>query len=145
MSNFFLSPAEHPTGQDDFDLKLTKATSGLVYISETDAPLKPFRIALAQASDIAGTIREYAGIPETASTAIASFDDLFARLTRKHEGANEISIRLAERFAELRDTLKAELSDLTVLRFGTIRIRIFVAGRSSDRSIRGFETESVET
>lgn len=145
MGNIFFTSTTGRTEPDDFVERLRNVTRDLVYISETDAPLKPFRIVGAVGSDIAQEVNSFADIPAGTHSECASFEDLFARLTRKYDGADDETNRRADRFRGLYELLRAELSDLTVLRFGRIRIRIFVAGRTREGAIAGFETESVET
>lgn len=145
MGNIFSNLSTDRSESDGFFEALRNATRDLVYVSETDAPLKAFRIDEVVGSDIAQNVIVFAKIPAGTFSESVSFEDLFDRLTRRYDGAGEEFVRRAARFRDLRDLLRSELSDLTVLRFGRIRIRIFVAGRTPEGAIAGFETESVET
>jgi len=55
------------------------------------------------------------------------------------------SIARAQRFAALRDALTSRLTELKVIRFGTVNISTFIVGRTSDGALAGLLTGQVET
>jgi len=73
------------------------------------------------------------------------FDDFFARLTRTEDWHTPIQKRTAKKFRLLKNLLRANLRDVCVLRFGKIRIDIFVTGLDENGDLAGIRTRAVET
>jgi hypothetical protein len=110
---------------------LQKATRGLLYPSETDAPIEPF--VWEAAKNTAATVRRLAGQPAGAKPKALSLDDFFVDLTEE------------EPFARLRQTLEDNLKDVRVYRFGTTDATYYVVGTDADGRLAGVKTEATET
>lgn len=119
--------------QDELQ-ELKKASEGLLYPSETDAPFEPFRWGGgggdSARDQVAGHARKKQKIEEVA------VDDFFAEL----EGSED-----AERFRQLRKALESQLAGLKVFRVGSIRVDIYLIGKTRGGEWGGLHTISVET
>jgi len=115
---------------------LAQATSDLLYPSETDAPVEPYRFG-----DEAPTPRTLLGALELApDTPVeeASASSFFEGLV---EGDDES----AARFRELQAILDRELTDLRSYRAGKVDIDAIVLGRDASGAWIGVRTKIVET
>lgn len=142
--NFSKKTRSRKKFRDTQPFSLKEACEGLVLISETDAPIIPFTgpqaenispVSAASASSI-----EYREPVEAISAA-----EFFDRLTAEKEWFGEKEKKMALRFRRLQSLMEEQLKDLTVYRFGTIRIDIVVAGIGSGSRITGVKTYAVET
>ncbi|QOV89193.1 nuclease A inhibitor family protein [Humisphaera borealis] len=111
---------------------LAAAVEGLLYPSETDAPLIPFRWKRGKRSAVESAI---ANSKERSPVETIPFDTFFEPLLRSTD---------AERFATLKRLLQDRLQDLAVVRVGSPRVTIYVIGRQG-HYWAGVWTESVET
>ncbi|CAN5439850.1 nuclease A inhibitor family protein [soil metagenome] len=120
------------------------ACEGLIYVSETDAPVDAFR---GTAADVVtrNVIIQQTGRKEECPIEEVSFDDFFARLTADKDwfGKNEKAI--AKKFLELRVILEENLRDRKVFRLGKIQIDIYAVGVDKDGCLMGVKTKAVET
>lgn len=129
---------------DSFLNALEKATDALFYISETDAEIVPF-IGREVDSVTTEAIVELAGADADSPVEVMSADGFFERLTAEKDWFGEREKQRAGRFAELYEILKTELTELTAVRIGRIRIDIIVAGRDHNGRLAGIRTRAVET
>jgi hypothetical protein len=118
--------------QDILDA-LKQACDGLLYPSETDAPLEPF--CWAAANSIARDV-VVARHPKATPMQEISLQAFFGEL----EGSED-----AGRFAGLRRLLESRLTDVRVYRLGTIRVDVYLVGRAPSGNFCGVYTVSVET
>lgn len=113
---------------------LAKASEGLLYPSETDAPFEPFRwpatgseLSPAQVARLAhkkGTVEE---VPAA---------DFFAELTSGDDG---------DRFQALQAAICESLTHICVFRIGKTKIHIYLVGQDKQGDWVGLHTVSVET
>ena len=136
MTTFFASDEKN---SGSLARKLEEACSGLIYISETDAPIVPFFQAKGEGGLSQGTFGDSSAVEQ------ASFSEFFERLTTDRDWYGEAEKKTAKRFAELQKLLEEELRDLKVLRVGTVQIDIYVIGTDADGNTVGFQTKAVET
>lgn len=129
---------------DPFLESIGKACEGLVYVSETDSAVLPFKVSTA-GPDVAKTILEHAGMDSNAPVDVVSFDAFFDRLTVEKDWHGEREKKRAKKFLELEKLLKEYLRDLKVYRLGKIRIGIYAAGIDRNGCLAGIRTEAVET
>lgn len=123
---------------------LRKHSEGLVYVSETDAPVKviePFPTA----GDFNAEICRLNGIESDQPVVEQDFSELFNRLCSRQDWHSPEQAARAERFLKIRQLLEDNLEDIKVMRFGRIRIHIFVFGTSVDGAVAGVKTFAVET
>lgn len=115
--------------------ELSKASAGLEYPSESDAPFEPFRwdaaggSAQQQVAAHALKRRKICEIP---------VDGFFGAL----EGSED-----AERFQQLRGVLEKRLKGLKVFRVGEgeVKVDIYLIGQTPSGAWAGLHTTSVET
>jgi hypothetical protein len=69
----------------------------------------------------------------------------FNSLTANVDPNDPVSVANGQKFAALKKTLDANLTDLKVYRFGTISISTFVVGRTKSGELAGLLTGQVET
>lgn len=124
--------------------EISAAVDGLVYISETDAPIFPFtgRQSIGEKKDV--LLAEIGLDPDT-EVEERGFDEMFARFVTIKEWFNDRQREDAVRFQMLKTLLEENLTDLTVFKIGTIRREIFFVGVDSDGRLTGIRTTAVET
>ncbi|HVF46677.1 MAG TPA: nuclease A inhibitor family protein, partial [Pyrinomonadaceae bacterium] len=74
-----------------------------------------------------------------------SLEEFFNRLTKKREWFGPAEIAMADKFARLQSLLQENLIDLKMVRTGTVRVTIVIAGRDAEGRLMGIRTEAVET
>lgn len=124
---------------------LKQAAEGLLFPSETDAPLEPFFWPQENNSPLnADMVTSLAGVAADIpikSTKLATF---FRPATKAEEWHNEEERAQAARFQELVKTLKDTLDDVNVFRVGETRIDVYVVGKV-EGGYAGLKTLVVET
>lgn len=110
---------------------LTRASDGLLYPSETDAPFEPF--VWEETKNTATAVRRQAGLSRTAKCQQVSLDDFFGDLLEEKE------------FQALRAAIESTLSDVKVYRCGSIEVTYFVVGTEKEGRLAGLKTTAVET
>ncbi len=141
MANFF---TENSLSSEDFFEALKTACEGLIYISETDAPITPVSGPEAKAVT-ASLILEYIAKDGDPPVEEKNFDEFFDRLTAVQDWHGDREKEKTKKFLELRQLLEENLGDLKVFRIGRVRIDILVAGLDSGRRLAGIRTTAVET
>ena len=141
MKNFFHENCAAST--ELFD-RIAAVCEGLIYVSETDAPVTAFA-----AKDTAEITREAilheSGRDANEPIEMIGFDDLFARLTAIKDWFGERETKRASAYVELKELLEASLTELKVIRIGAIRVSIFVVGKDNNGCVMGVTTTAVET
>jgi Nuclease A inhibitor-like protein len=132
--------------KNDGDLfsRLKTACEGLVYISETDAPLLAFSGPATDAVT-ADTILQQAGLPAETPVEERQFAEFFARLTAINDWYDDERKACAKRFLDLQKLLEENLRELKVFKVGRIQLDIFVVGIDKDGCLTGVTTRAVET
>lgn len=129
-------PIDHAT--KIFVEQLRTACLGIVFVSETDAPVEP--VAFRDRDELRRSMKSDAREIE-----IANASEFFDRLTKTHAWHGGAEHARTRRFANLRDLLEEGLTDLKVYRIGKIRVEIFVLGETKSGAIAGIRTRAVET
>lgn len=124
--------------------RIEKACRGLVYISETDSEVEPFRGAKAAGT---GTddFRYAAEIGSDIEIESGDVYEFMERLSQKHEWHSGRDEQNAAGFRELFKLLKKELNDLRLYRVGRVSLQIYVVGIDKKGRMRGVRMRSVET
>jgi hypothetical protein len=141
MQNFFRKNDQVP---HCLTTLLKCACNGLIFISETDAPVMPFDGGAADAVS-ARTILEQTGRSQNETIEERDFDEFFDRLTTSRDWYGEEEKARAKKFLELYSLLKESLHDRKVFRIGRIRLDIYAVGLDSDGRLTGVSTFAVET
>lgn len=134
---------ENEKDLSSFDERIAQICDGLIYISETDAPLTPFQSDAPKELN-AVAIAEIASV-DASPVEMVSADAWFARLVEEKDWWGTDEKDIAKRFARLNALLEEHLRDLLVFRFGRIQIDIFIVGTDPDGHIVGVRTHAVET
>lgn len=127
--------------------ELERASSDLVYSSESDRPFEffsipyPGRNAPPAASDFARLIQSKDG----ARAEERSLVDFFARHTATSDPYDSEAQRLRPRYEALMRTITTRLRNVRVYRIGTIEVECYVAGLDSSGNLVGLKTVAVET
>jgi len=124
--------------------EMSAACEGLVYVSETDAPVKTLS-AEADVGSAVDLLRQIAGADCTTQIESIEARQFFARLTAIKDWFGPAELERAKKFLDLQRLLEENLTGLAVYRVGEIRVRYYAIGRSFDGRIAGIETEAVET
>ena len=122
----------HENDKDESKLfhEIERACAGLIYVSETDAPVSAFT----------GTVTARDQPIEE-----RDFAEFFSRLTANRDWHGAAENAKAKKFLTLQKLLEENLRDLRVLRFGERRIDIFIVGTDNDGRLMGVRTKAVET
>src|SRR5262245_44244403 len=113
---------------------LTKASKGLVFVSETEAPLEPF--AWQGGEPIEGRLRKIAGADEAAAVEAMTLDDFFRAVPREDRPT----------FQALARVLKEHLSGVKVYKVGVEpEKQVYIVGKARDGRWAGLRTTVVET
>ena len=122
--------------------EIAKSTSGLVYISETDAPIEPFFGGQVESVDVNQVVQQMfaSGNLETVNA-----KQFFVRLTAEKDWFGEREKQTARRFSVLQKLLEANLRDIKVFKIGHIQIEIYVVGLDAHNNLIGIKTKAVET
>jgi hypothetical protein len=134
---------EEPQEADSILDELTAAASGLLVMSETDAPLTPYTWPGADMPAPADLPPALNMPPDTLVTTL-SVTDFFAPQAATYEWHEAAERERAARFAALRDLVLARLETPLVYRVGVIEITVLILGRAGD-SVIGLRTLVVET
>lgn len=126
-------------------LEIAKLCKGLVYVSETDAPVELFvgeRMSDISAEQLADQLR----LPKNTKIEQQDAAAFFRRLSEQKDWYTKDQKETAKRFAQLGKFFSCDLSDPAAFRIGRIRIDIYVIGKDKNSGeIVGIKTRAVET
>jgi hypothetical protein len=133
----------HPKGKtaQEFLKQLEEATSGLLFPSETDAPLTPYAWP-GDAEPTPEALLQAAGKPAETKVETTTVDDFFSGVVEPVEGGIEESE--ASRYRAVVALLN-ELSELRVYRVGGPDFAVTILGRHASGAWLGLQTHVVET
>lgn len=120
---------------------LENACRGLLYISETDAPIVPVLIER-PGSPLEETVRD---LEPEGSMATRTLDEFFDGLTKYQIWHGDEERKRVRQFRRVERMLLDNLEEPKVFKIGRIRFRIFVLGYDAAGNIAGIRTGSVET
>lgn len=124
--------------------KITDAAKGLLYISETDAPLEPFFWPAENEKLAPGFIAEQAKLPTHTKFSTQTLDEFFDSVAKIEDWMNEDEKSEAQRFQKLQKTLEENLKNIAVFRAGETNMDVFVIGET-EGGFAGLHTKVVET
>lgn len=129
---------------EELKRSISEASAGLIYISETDAEITAFEGGPAAAVTAADLLAQ-TGHTGDAPVEERGFEEIFARLTRVYEGADEEHITKAGRFAALKALMEQNLRELKVFKVGKINVDVYMVGLDAEGNLSGVQTKAVET
>jgi len=114
---------------------LRKASKGLRYTSETDAPLEPF--VWEKGGDVnAKSLRERAGARADTTVEETTLDSFLHAVPSEDK----------PKFQKLTQVLKEQLSDIKVFKVGDEAEKdVYIVGKTADERIAGLKTAVIET
>jgi len=118
------------TTDESLKAELAKATTGLLYASESDYP---FEIVENSTPEILQNSKQI------------EFDNFFKNLTTQEDWFGEEEKAKAAQYAALQKLLKENLTDLKVYKSGETDIEIYILGKTKSGAFMGLKTRSVET
>jgi hypothetical protein len=125
---------------------LAPYVDGLLYMSESDRPLEPAWWASQATGAIdAEAVRALAGLDASAVLEVRDYDAWFDKVAVAQDWMDDGQKAAAARYAQLRAFLDARLTQRTVVRAGTVEVRVFVVGRDACGHVAGFSTVAIET
>jgi len=133
-----------PAGPHPLIATLEAATQGLLFPSETDAPLTPFFWPSEAKSLTPDLVLRLAGLPAGTAVSTQDFDEFFAPVVTEEDWQNDEEKAEVRRFQALAKALKDNLKDVAVFRAGETNISVFVVGKASG-GFAGVATRIVET
>lgn len=129
--------------QKNFLHQLEKVTAGLVYVSEIDSAVEPFRLT-ENAVKERDTFERLAKAVSSNSND-EEFQKFFKGLTTIKDWYQEKEKKKASQYLKLKRLLENSLTGLSVIRIGRIQIDIYVLGKDAKGNILGVRTKAVET
>lgn len=121
--------------------KLEQAASGLLMMSESDYPFEYISIDADQINEAA--VLKLAQQPAGTPVAQTTVEHLLRNMVNPASGS--VSAATARQFQTLLNTLKQELSNLTVYRVGDVQVDVFITGLTADGKVAGMRTKLIET
>jgi len=129
---------------DPFYQSIEKACEGLIYVSETDAPVTFFR-GSAAANVTGEIILQQTGHDAKETVEEIASSEFFSRLTTIKDWFGTVEKARAKKFLDLQKLIEENLSGVKVFRVGKVRIDILVVGRDLEGRVSGVRTSAVET
>ena len=125
---------------------LGKATSGLLFPSESDSPLTPYAFPGAKGAEpTPATLLAAEHLPSDTPVETITVADLFDPFARAEDGASAEDKAEAARYRAIVELLTRELTDLRVFRVGKIDIDVYILGKDPSGAWLGLKTHVVET
>ena len=125
--------------------ELAAAVDGLLYPSETDAPFDVVRWPGDGTPIEIGRLRELSGHASGSPAEVISLDRLFEDLVTPQPWHGEAEKATLARYANLREAICRNLSDVRVFRIGEVRVDIYIIGVTAEGDWVGVRTMAVET
>ncbi len=126
------------------DARLKGLCEGLFYISETDAAVIPL-IAKGLDSIEPKEVSEYFELAKTDKFEIENIEDFFSRVSLVKGWFSKDQRDAARQFKKIEAIFTKELTETRMIRFGRIRIEIFLLGIDPEGNVIGIRTKAVET
>ena len=115
--------------------ELAAAVTGLLFPSETDAPLEPFAWPGASGPPDEAAVRANAGVASDAPVERVTLAELTRTIPDESRGD------YGPLFAVLRNRLK----NVAVFKVGEVTVDVYIVGRTTDGQYAGVKTQVVET
>lgn len=125
---------------------LDEATSGLLFPSESDAPLTPFTFpGPPRTEPTPGALLEALHLPSDTLVETITVADLFDPFAEAPDDASDEDKAEAKRYGALTRLLSSKLTDLRVYRVGRVDIDVYILGKDPSGAWLGLKTHVVET
>jgi hypothetical protein len=126
--------------------ELQRASSGLVYSSESDRPFEFFSIPYPgkRSSPSAAELARLVAAPEATPAEVRSVEEFFARHTTTSDPYDGEAQKLRPRYEELVRLLSQRLRDVKAYRIGKNEVSCYVVGLDAHGNLAGLKTTAVE-
>lgn len=125
---------------------LAHTTSGLLFPSESDAPLTPFHWEVPAGTALSPeALLVTLGLPAGTKVETTTVADTLGPFAEAGEGASPEDEADARRFQAIIDLLERELGELRVYRVGEVDIDVYLLGQDASGAWLGLKTHAVET
>lgn len=124
--------------------RLEALVEGLLFVSESDAPLRVVRLGRLPTFD-ARTLLLALAKPETTPITEQLLNALFDRTVQDQPWHGAAERTIVQRYRALVHFLSTELSSARVYRIGQIEVEVYALGRTTDGEWLGVATTLVET
>jgi hypothetical protein len=121
-----------------------KASKGLQFRSETDAPFEPFEWPGEQGKPDKARVLELAGLPPGTPVRTKGLDAFFKDAAQEQDWMDDGEKAEAQRFRQLLQALKENLSDVKVFLAGRAESDAYILGRT-EGGWAGLKTRVVQT
>lgn len=129
---------------DPITAQLTQASEGLLFPSESDAPFEAIHWK-AEGQLTPAQLLQLTDHPPNAPVQVVDFDKFFAIATQEEDWHEEEEREAVQRFRQLVNVLKENLSQLQVYRVGDRDIDAYIIGVTPGGDWAGLVTKVVET
>jgi hypothetical protein len=125
---------------------LEKSTTGLLFMSETDAPFEYFAGGKAESGDSAKNfLKKHLNLDDETPVKAVSLEKFFKNAATEQDWHEEEEKATVKKFQELEQTLKEKLTDIEVVRVGETEIDAYILGKTESGEWAGLKTKLVET
>lgn len=126
--------------------KLKTASGGLQFMSEADYPFEVILWdGLRQTPLTAELVLKQTDHTPDTPVEVVPLDEFFQNATIEQDWYIPEEKETAQRYQELVETLKTNLSDIQVFRLGTTEIDVYIVGKTPEGTVAGLQTKAVET
>lgn len=134
------------SGEQEVRERLERASEGLLYLSEDEAPFRFFHLPF-PAEEPLDRERFAARLEVPAGTRVEerSLESFLAGQIEESDPADPVAQGQVERFRALREALRETLGEARVFRVGEVEIRCYLVGRGPRGEVMGLETRALET
>ncbi|WP_048922065.1 nuclease A inhibitor family protein [Rufibacter radiotolerans] len=122
--------------------ELAQAAQGLLFISESEAPLEPFTLPAGTPAETEASFLEAMGHTGQPVKQV-ELPYFFRNMVRPSEDPAEQAT--AARYQALQTWLQTNLQDVKVYRVGQIEIQAYIIGKAPDGTWLGLKTTLIET
>ena len=136
-----------PGADPELRTELERASSDLVYSSESDRPFEFFTLSYKGRSSppSAAEFARLVGASKGAPVEERSLLDFFARHTATSDPYDSEAQRVRPQYEALMRTLSTRLRGVRVYRIGKVEVDCYIAGLDSQGNLAGLKTVAVET
>jgi hypothetical protein len=126
--------------------QLKNASNGLLFMSESDAPIEPFHWeAFNKQALNPESLLQRTGHSECTPVEVVDVDSFFKVVTTEQDWQEKEEKETVKKFQTLVETLKHNLSDIKVYRLGKTDIDVYIVGKTASGEYAGISTKVVET
>src|SRR5579864_8701045 len=123
---------------------LTTASRGLLYPSESDEPFTAFTWKGVEGELTKEKLLKRARKPATSRVQEVPLKDFFRDLTTEQDWHGEEEKATVEKYRNLLEVLRQNLSGVKVFKVGATKVDVFIVGKTNEGGWAGLTTTAVE-